>query len=407
MPSRPNPPSDSLAGLVPLAAVLVPFAAFALAYSRLTPLGMGPDEPSHLGYIHGIVAHVALPSATTPEKQQPPLYYLVGAVVYALTGDDQLVRLTSVVFGLAALSVIWLVARRLFPAWHWRAALAVGLVAALPEFQYLSGVVTDDSLAWLVGSLVVLLIVVSIQTDRVGRGLLVGAGAVIGVALLSKETVWLPAAVLGLLLAWRCLREGRPAQLAWLTVLPLLISGWWFARNLAAFHSLVPPLAPLGPQPQHLDSIAQVRAWVSLNLLSTVGLYGVGIGSIPLRILGRFPLPSVLVGAAAVLLALAVAGWAAGRWPAWDRQNRLIAGLLSLFAALVLLQSVVNSILLNDQPQGRYLLVVAAIPTVAVTRSLSGRGRRLTIATGLLLAALGALALVLDVSGLLTAASLS
>ena len=224
--------------------------------------------------------------------------------------------------------------------------------------------------------------------------------------LLSKETVWLPALVLGLLTAARCLNQGRPAQLVWLVVPPVAISGWWFARNLAAFHALVPPLTPLGPQPQHLDSIAQVRAWVSLNLLSTVGLYGVGVGSIPIRILGRVQLPSLLVGAAAVLVALPVAGWVIRSWPVWDRRRRAIALLFSLVAVLVLLQSVVNSILLNDQPQGRYLLVIAAIPAVAVTRSLTGGGRRLTIATGVLLVALGALAVLVDVSGLLTATSL-
>ena len=56
--------------------------------------------------------------------------------------------------------------RRLFPAWYWRAALATGLVAALPEFQYLSGVVTDDSLAWLLGALIVMLLLVVIQAGR-------------------------------------------------------------------------------------------------------------------------------------------------------------------------------------------------------------------------------------------------
>jgi predicted membrane-bound mannosyltransferase len=261
-------PGPSWRRVLPLVVVVAPFAVFAAAYVLVTPLGQGPDELSHLGYIHGIVSPGVLPTAATPEKQQPPLYYLMGAVLYMLTHDDRLVRLLSVVLGIAALGVSWLVVRRLLPGRPWLAALAVALMAFLPEAQYVSGVVDDDSLAWLSGTLVILLLVVVLQSERVSLRLALGAGAVVGVALVSKETVWLAALILAALVAVRCLRQGAPGRL-WALALPAAaISGWWFVRNVVTFHSLLPPLAPLGSHNQYLDSLLAARDWVSLTRLS-------------------------------------------------------------------------------------------------------------------------------------------
>jgi hypothetical protein len=56
-----------------LAAVIAVFAGFAIAYTRITPIGASPDEVSHLHYITGIADHFRLPPASEPERQQPPL----------------------------------------------------------------------------------------------------------------------------------------------------------------------------------------------------------------------------------------------------------------------------------------------------------------------------------------------
>ena len=99
-----------------LGTVIAVFAGFAIAYTRITPLGASPDELSHLHYITGISDHLRLPPAGEPERQQPPLYYLLGAIVARLTGDDaRLIRLVSVVLGVLTILTVYLVARRLFP----------------------------------------------------------------------------------------------------------------------------------------------------------------------------------------------------------------------------------------------------------------------------------------------------
>jgi len=136
-----------------LATVIAVFAGFAIAYTRITPVGASPDEVSHLHYITGIADHFRLPPASEPERQQPPLYYLLGAVIAKLTGDDaRLIRLLSVALGVLTILTVYAVARRLFPL---RPGLAVGaaaLVALLPETQYLAGGINDDNLAWLAGA---------------------------------------------------------------------------------------------------------------------------------------------------------------------------------------------------------------------------------------------------------------
>ena len=72
---------------VMLGTVIAVFAAFAIAYTRITPLGASPDELSHLHYITGISDHLRLPPADEPERQQPPLYYLLGAIVATVAYD--------------------------------------------------------------------------------------------------------------------------------------------------------------------------------------------------------------------------------------------------------------------------------------------------------------------------------
>ena len=195
-----------------LGAVVAVFVGFAVAYTRITPVGASPDELSHLHYINGIADHLRLPPAGEPERQQPPLYYLLGAIVAKLSGDDaRLIRLVSVVLGVLTILTVYAVARRLFPL---RPALAVGaaaLVALLPEAQYLAGAINDDNLAWLAGALLVLAGVVVMQSELLTPRLALGAGLAVALAVLAKETVWILALLLLVLVAG-ALRAADPCR---------------------------------------------------------------------------------------------------------------------------------------------------------------------------------------------------
>ena len=234
-----------------LGTLVAVFTGFAVAYTRITPLGASPDELSHLHYITGIADHIRLPPAGEPERQQPPLYYLLGAIVAKLTGDDaRLIRLLSVALGVLTILTVFLVARRLFPMRPYLAVGAAALVALLPEAQYLAGAINDDNLAWLAGAVVVLAGVAVMQSAALTTRLALGAGLAVALAVLAKETVWALALLLLVILAVRFARRIRMVQVAAVVLPTVVLDGWWFVRNAVQFGSPFPPLHPITTQRQ-------------------------------------------------------------------------------------------------------------------------------------------------------------
>ena len=389
-----------------LGTAIAVFAGFAVAYTRITPVGASPDELSHLHYINGIADHLRLPPAGEPERQQPPLYYLLGAIVAKLSGDDpRLIRLVSVVLGVLTVLTVYAVARRLFPL---RPALAVGaaaLVALLPEAQYLAGAINDDNLAWLAGALLVLAGVVVVQSEVVTPRLALGAGLAVALAVLAKETVWILAALLVVLVVVRCGRQLRALHAAALVVPTIVLAGWWFVRNAVEFGSPLPPLHPITAQRQVFDSLAQVRGYLAATAVSLVGMYGDGAHLVAISILGARPLPGTVAIASVAIITLAACVAVARSWARWDPVRRRVAILLLGVLLVAAVQSVLNSATFDLQPQARYLLVAvaAAAPITAWTVAWRRTGP-LSTTRATAIGVLVALALVLDVSGLITAA---
>ena len=389
-----------------LGAALAIFVGFAIAYTRITPVGASPDELSHLHYINGIADHLRLPPAGEPERQQPPLYYLLGAIVAKLTGDDpRLIRLVSVVLGVLTILTVYAVGRRLFPL---RPALAVGaaaLVALLPEAQYLAGAINDDNLAWLAGALLVLAGVVVMQSPLLTPRLALGVGLAVALAVLAKETVWVLAALLLLVVVVRFARQLRAVHVTALVLPAIVLAGWWFVRNAVEFGSPLPPLHPITAQRQVFDSFAQVRGYIAATAVSLVGMYGNGAHLVAISILGIRPLPSTLAIAVIAVVALAACVAVARSWARWDTTRRGVAIVLLAVLMVAAAQSLLNSATFDLQPQARYLLVAvaAAAPITAWTIAWRRAGP-LSQARGAAIALLVAVALVLDVSGLMTAA---
>jgi 4-amino-4-deoxy-L-arabinose transferase-like glycosyltransferase len=389
-----------------LGTAIAVFAGFAVAYTRITPVGASPDELSHLHYINGIADHLRLPPAGEPERQQPPLYYLLGAIVAKLSGDDpRLIRLVSVVLGVLTVLTVYAVARRLFPL---RPALAVGaaaLVALLPEAQYLAGAINDDNLAWLAGALLVLAGVVVVQSEVLTPRLALGAGLAVALAVLAKETVWILAALLVVLVVVRCGRQLRALHAAALVVPTIVLAGWWFVRNAVEFGSPLPPLHPITAQRQVFDSLAQVRGYLAATAVSLVGMYGNGAHLVAISILGVRPLPGTVAIAGVAVITIAACVAVARSWARWDPVRRRVGILLLGVLLVAAVQSVLNSATFDLQPQARYLLVAvaAAAPITAWTLAWRRTGP-LSTTRAAAIGVLVALALVLDVSGLITAA---
>ena len=392
-----------------LGTVVAVFVGFAVAYTRITPVGASPDELSHLHYIRGIADHLRLPPAGEPERQQPPLYYLLGAIVAKLTGGDpRLIRLLSVVLGVLTILTVYAVARRLFPL---RPALAVGaaaLVALLPETQYLAGAINDDNLAWLAGALLVLAGVVLMQSAVLTPRVALGAGLAVALAVLAKETVWIPALLLLVLVAVRFGRQLRAVHIAALLVPTIALAGWWFVRNAVEFGGPLPPLHPITAQRQVFDSFAQVRGYLAATAVSLVGMYGNGAHLVAISILGVRPLPSAVAGAGIAVITVAAIVAVARSWARWDPVRRRVALLLLAVLLVAAVQSVLNSATFDLQPQARYLLVAvaAAAPITAWTIAWRRTGP-LSVERLAAIALMVLGALLLDVSGLITAARIA
>jgi 4-amino-4-deoxy-L-arabinose transferase-like glycosyltransferase len=392
-----------------LGAVVAVFAGFAVAYTRITPVGASPDELSHLRYVNGIAEHLRLPPAGEPERQQPPLYYLLGALISKLTGGDpRLIRLVSVVLGVLTVLTVYLVARRLFPLRPYLAVGAAGMVGLLPEAQYLAGAVNDDNLAWLAGALLVLSGVAVLQTRSLTGRLALGAGCAVALAVLAKETVWLLAVMLLIVVAVRFGPRIRPVQAVALLGPSIVFAGWWFVRNAVEFGGPLPPLHPITAARQVFDSFAQVRAYLAATAQSLVGMYGNGAHLVVISILGRRPLPSLVAGAAIAALSVAAVVAVVRSWPDWDEARRRVAALLLVVILIAAVQSVLNSATFDLQPQARYLLVAAAAAAPIAAWTLAWRrSGRLSAARGSAIVALVGVAILLDVSGLITAAHTS
>jgi hypothetical protein len=279
------------------------------------------------------------------------------------------------------------------------------VVALLPEAQYLAGAINDDNLAWLAGALLVLAGVVVVQSEVVTPRLALAAGLAVALAVLAKETVWILALLLLVLVVVRCGRQLRALHVAALLVPTIVLAGWWFVRNAVEFGGPLPPLHPITAQRQVFDSLAQVRGYLAATAVSLVGMYGDGAHLVAISILGVRPLPGTVAVAGVAVITIAACVAVARSWARWVPVRRRVAILLLGVLLVAAVQSVLNSATFDLQPQARYLLVAvaAAAPITAWTVAWRRTGP-LSTTRATAIGVLVALALVLDVSGLITAA---
>ncbi|MFN8499417.1 MAG: DUF2142 domain-containing protein [Anaerolineae bacterium] len=255
-----------------LGLIIAAYLILGAAYAVITPPWQTPDEPAHYNYIRHIVETRSLPvlgpgdyqgalledlkarkfppdasiDALRYEGHQPPLFYVLAAPVYALAhialsarGVVIALRLLSVLLGAVVVWLAYVIARRALPEMPTLALVTAGLVAFLPMRLAITAAVNNDTLAELILAAILLLSLARLQGGVSQRRFVIGGAVLVGLAMLTKTTIYLPAVALPAAAElggwWRRNRFGLGAAVGTLAMLysgALLISAWWFMRNM-------------------------------------------------------------------------------------------------------------------------------------------------------------------------------
>jgi hypothetical protein len=313
--TEPAAPVPRIEGPWLLVAILVLFAAVAALYNLNTPIYEAPDELQHMAYVawladgHGLpVVRAADPGPWAQEGTQPPLYYWIVAKAaswlphspadrlaelnpYAGIGDPQrpdnknrvlheqrqagqpveegtlfvhLARAISTIMAIGSLVGIYFLGRAVFPERPGLAAGMAGFAAFIPQFLFLSASVNNDNLVILISAWTLVILARWLSEPRLpgwagvtGMGILLGLGAL---AKFSGLLLWPLALGVMAWLAWKQRRWNWLVAAVLLALgLALLISGWWFARNLQLYGDL----SGLGPHLEIMGTRRRLPSWAA------------------------------------------------------------------------------------------------------------------------------------------------
>src|SRR5580704_11003962 len=216
---------------------------------------LGPSsDPETRAYIAKLLPKLPVNEQYFPvpyESFQPPLYYLTaGLVTQAVPARPQIVlyigRLLAVLFGAAAVYFCWLTTRELVPQAPIWAIASAGVVALLPALCFDSAHASNDSTVNMTATAAFYIWIRGLRHQEFDRWLF-GAGAMLGLALLSKLTAVGLIPGLALVILFRMFQV-PPSVLGlgnWLkrslylmagaTLGTVLVCGWWFLRNIFTY----------------------------------------------------------------------------------------------------------------------------------------------------------------------------
>ncbi|HEX5414199.1 MAG TPA: hypothetical protein VFZ25_00945, partial [Chloroflexota bacterium] len=392
-PSRLEPSSvfGSRLAVFAIGAILLLHLALALVYNTANPIFEAPDEIWHYLYVRHVAAGGGLPLQAVRNKNildqqeadQPPLYYVTAAALtfWAPRGEIQeivqpnpmgsigdprtdgnknrfvhgadehfpwtgevwtvhLVRLVSTLYGVLTILATFMLTRELWPRRIDLATGAAAIVAFIPQFLYMDSAVSNDAAAAATSAFSLLASVYLWRRGPSWRRLLF-AGCAVSLSVLAKfgDLAVLALPILALA-CWyyqqadRLEQAGRFVRDCLIVVgTVVVLTGWWFARNVILYHDLLPlqgflgmsnldPRAPtlgefVGDLPGLWMSSWALFGWFSIlvsprlyqffTVLGAVGLLGLGIWVVRWKI-QRFAVSAALalpvVWCLVVLLAL-------------------------------------------------------------------------------------------------------
>lgn len=298
------------AGLI---AILVAYLVLAGLYAALTPAWQIPDEPAHYNYIRQVAESGCCPTLTAGdwddayrqqlvdsgfdpqyldrletvqyEDHQPPLYYLLLAPIYSLTGGSLLaLRLASALIGAGVILAIYGAARAASGGSAPLALGAAGFAAFIPQHIAILAGVSNDGLSELIVAAGMLLGMwyLTPKVDRNWQPNELILGVVTGLGFVTKASAYLLLPIMALVILLRWLREedrywGDLLRYAVSFALPaLILGGLWWARNeltygLSDYLGLARHDAVVVGQPRTAAWIARegFEAWLGLGVRTT------------------------------------------------------------------------------------------------------------------------------------------
>ena len=240
-------------------------------YAAQVPAWQAPDEPAHYNYVRQLAAG-NLPVIAAGdydqayldeirgakfapgysvleieyEDWQPPLFYLLLTPAYLLTsGDLFALRFMSLLIGAGIIVLAFGIGRLLFPNQPWVAWSTAVFAAFLPQQLSILASVNNDSLTLLLIAAILYLLVYW-GVGKVAKGsqqetrLLVGLGLLLGLGFLTKGTVYLLTAVIGVTILGQYWKEWKQIIRAGLLVFvpAFLLGAIWWVRNILVYGGL-------------------------------------------------------------------------------------------------------------------------------------------------------------------------
>jgi hypothetical protein len=223
--------------------ILAALVLLGLNNIRRIPTWIGFDAISHMRYIQAVAADARLPAPDSDwQTFQAPLYYLLSAPLWSfLSGAFGFrlarffVRVVPVACGVVQAELCYRAARTVYPDRKDLQTVATAAGGLLPMSLYMSQVAGNEPLAGCLSAAVVVAALSARADEAAPRRSrkLAAAGALLGLALLSKVTAFLLVPPL-LALVWTrssgCLRE-KLSDAGMALGPAAALCGWYFVRN--------------------------------------------------------------------------------------------------------------------------------------------------------------------------------
>lgn len=226
----------------------------------------GYDSAQHWEFVDWVLQHGEIPPAPAVYTgYHPPLWYLLAASVYGATKSRLAVQWLSIGAGVLKLVVVWLgLEAALESPTARRAGLA--LAALLPVAVHMDGMLTNEVTSVLFAAVAMALVPAAFRASGARRWwFCTGIGVALSLQLLSKISAAACFAAIGLGVLLELVRSEEPswtrrlrhtAPWVMLAVAPLVLDGWYFARNVRDYGK--PLISSFDVRPDHRQQLAEL-----------------------------------------------------------------------------------------------------------------------------------------------------